>query len=121
MPALSFLNLWDGGLSAALYAGTRNDATLYIANSVADRLPKDILAQVYVDKAAGMNKIFLYQWSLSELNVPFYSEPRIFKDVARNVCGYAREPRDLKLVLKEQRILFKPDSETSYDCAALVR
>ena len=119
-PALSFFNVWDGGLSAALYAGTRNDATLYVTGRLADRLPKSILEHVYVDKAAGMNKIHLYEWSEKEMGVPFYSEPRIFKSVARSVCSYARQPNDLKLVIRQRRVLLSPDLETAYDCGKLL-
>src|SRR5262249_47743996 len=42
LPALSFFNLWDAYLSVSLYAGRRNEVTLFIDNALADRLPKNL-------------------------------------------------------------------------------
>jgi hypothetical protein len=120
-PVLSFFNLWDGYLSSALYSGTRNTANIYVTNSLADRLPKDILQHVYVTEKPGTNTIKLIEWSISELNVPSNPEPRIYKNLARYICAYAHDPSEAKLVIKQTGVLFAPDKELSYDCSSLGR
>jgi len=120
-PALSFFNLWDSDLSAALYAGTRNSPSLYVTNALADRLPKDILQHVFLSGQPGINKIDLFGWSLADLNAPVYPEPRIYKSVGRYLCSYADAPSDVNLVIKRSRVLFVSDLQESYDCTALAK
>ena len=38
-PALSFFDLWDSYLSAALYSGNKNQGAIYMTDAIADRLP----------------------------------------------------------------------------------
>jgi hypothetical protein len=118
-PILSFCNLWDSYLSSALYSGMRNTADIYVANALADRFPKEILQHVYLTGKPGTNIINLFEWSMSELNVPDYPEPRIYKNVARHICTYAHQPSEMKLVIKQTNVLFSADREVSYDCPAL--
>jgi len=120
-PILSFFNVWDGYLSSALYSGLRNTANIYVANSLADRLPKQVLQHVYVTPKPGTNIIHLLEWSMSELNVPIYPEPRIYKNLARHICSYAHQPSEVKLVIKQTNVLFSADKEVSCDCSALAK
>lgn len=119
VPILSFFNCWDEYLSFSLYAGRRNAPTLYVTNAFADRLPKQILQYVFLTDKPGINEINLMKWSAGELNVPIYPEPRIYRNVARSLCPYAHQASDLRLVVKQTRILFSADKEISYDCPAL--
>ena len=41
-PALSFFNLWDSYLSAALYSGNKNQGAIYMTQAVADHLPDEV-------------------------------------------------------------------------------
>ena len=120
-PALSFFNLWDANLSYALYAGRRNTPTIFVTSAFADRLPKELLRCVYMSKRPGVIRFNLDEWSLTELGVPVYSEPRVYKNVARRLCSYEQAPSEMKLVILQKRILFSPDKEISYDCPALTR
>ena len=118
-PALSFFDLWDEYLSYSLYAGRRNEPSIYVTNAFADRLPKELLRYVYVSDTRGINHFDLLEWSVNELNVPIYPEPRIYKAVARRLCSYERAPGEVKLVVRRTRVLFSPDREATYDCPSL--
>ncbi len=108
-PALSFFNLWDNYLSAALYAGNKNEATIYLDGPVFDKLPDAI--QEYVED----DKLDISDWSYGELNVPPYPEIRIYKNVARSLCRYG----DVKLEVRGKAVLFNRVEQLSFDCAAL--
>ncbi len=43
----------------------------------------------------------LYEWSMTELNVPPYPEARVYRRLARRLCRYAEDPRELELIVKE--------------------
>jgi hypothetical protein len=58
------------------------------------------------------------EWSMSELNVPFYSEPSIYKNVARYLCSYAANPSDVTLLIAHTRMLW-PEKHVTYDCSTL--
>jgi hypothetical protein len=118
-PLFSFFNAWDGYFSAALYTDPRNAARLYVTNPLADRLPKRIQEHVYLTDKSGINIIKLNEWALSDLNVGINPEPRIYKGIARHICTYARQPSEVRLVIKQTRVLFSKDKEVSYDCSSL--
>ncbi len=88
-PAFSFFDLWDQELSFALYCTPRNDAELYLSNSLADRLPRPILEHVYLTKQPGTNRLNIAEWSLGEMNVGNYPEPRIYKNIAKSLSVVA--------------------------------
>jgi hypothetical protein len=119
-PALSFFNLWDGYLSSALYSGVRNTGVIYVTDAAKDRLPKEILPHIYPSNKPGTGILILQEWAMSELNAGIYPEPRIYKNLARYICGYARDPSEVKLWIKQSNVLFSPDKQVSYDCPALI-
>ena len=47
-----------------------------------------------------------------------YSETRVFKDIARNLCGRLQDRNQLVLVVKEQRMFFSRP-ETGFRCSQL--
>ena len=119
-PILSFFNLWDGFLSAAIYAGNRNEATLYVNDALAARLPREIQRYLYrTNRPGSLNALFIAEWSLGEIGVPDYPEPRIYKTLGKYVCSYEQQPSEVKLIIMRQRVLFSPDTRMSYDCPAL--
>ena len=120
-PVLSFFNLWDQELSFALYAPMRNEQLIYITNPLADRLPKEILKYVYLSKQPGINNVNLHEWAFDTLNVPAYPEPREYKNLARYLCTYARQPADLRLTIWQSSPLMTERREFSYTCAQLVK
>jgi hypothetical protein len=89
-----------------------------VTNALADRLPKGILEHVYRTDKPGVNVIKLNEWSLSDLNVGVNPEPRIYKGIERRICAYERQPSEMRLVIKQTRVLFSTDKEVSCNCAA---
>jgi len=50
-----------------------------------------------------------------DLNVTPYPEARVYKKVAKDICLHLRNPADLVLIMREQRLFFsKP--EIGYRC-----
>ena len=119
-PILSFFNLWDGYLSSALYAGTRNTSYIYVTDPLKQRLPKEILPHIYSSNKPGTGILILQEWAMSELNAGIYPEPRIYKNLARYICGYVKDPSEMKLWIKQANVLFSPEKQVSYDCPALI-
>lgn len=63
----------------------------------------------------------LYEWSMTELNVPPYPEVRVYRQLARSLCGYADEPRQIELIIKERPALMNGEYQVSQsDCSALL-
>ncbi len=117
-PLLSTVNLWDNYLSWALYAGNKNDASLYISDAVDDKLPEQI-EQYTTEENPSLYKLNVTRWSEGEMNVPAYPEPRIYKNVARAICGYAGKPAEVTLVMRGKLALFDSNRESRYDCSLL--
>jgi hypothetical protein len=92
-----------------------------VTDALKDRLPKEIVEHVYPSNKAGTGILILREWSMSELNAGIYPEPRIYKSLARYVCGYAQDPSEMKLWIKQTNVLFSADRQVSYDCPALGR
>lgn len=116
MPAFSLFDCWDSYLSAALYSGNTDQAVIYISPAVIERLPAAIHPHVWQESQPFF--LDINRWSYGEVNVPLYSEPRIYKNIAKQICTYAGEfSSDVKLRIKLKPNLFTAhrDSEL-YDC-----
>jgi len=116
----SFFNAWDNYRSWALYAGNRNDADVYMTDAVALKLPEDLLEYVY-EEGPDRNSLNLPTWSMGELNVPAYPEPRIYRNLARSLCPYAAKPSAITLIIQGKIALLHSQSRTTYTCAALAK
>ena len=117
LPALSFFNLWDSYLSAALYSGNLTEAQIYLSDAGAASISRDIRSRL-VHTSPDTNVLNLQRWAIEDLNVTPYAETRVFKAVARDVCGGLRDRNQLVLIVKEQRMLFSRP-EIGYRCAQL--
>jgi hypothetical protein len=117
MPLLSFANLWDSYLSAALYSGNLTDALIYTTDEVREMLPEAIRAHI-VKSGANDNELDVQAWATRELNVPAYPETRIHKRIAKSLCDQMGAPAELTLVVREHRLLFGP-SELTFRCPEL--
>jgi len=101
MPALSFFDLWDSYLSAALYSGNTNQAVIYLSPAAIDRMPAAIHPHIWTSSRPFF--LDVNRWSYGELNVPLYPEPRIYKKVAERICAYAgNSSSDIRLRIKEK-------------------
>ena len=116
LPLLSFFNLWDSYLSASLYSGDFPVAVIRINDRVRERLPQTV--QGYVENVNGEWSINPMRWSLRELNVPAYPEPRVFKRIGKSVCAVAEDPSDIRLTIysKPHRLTGERNA-TTYSCA----
>lgn len=114
LPALSFFNRWDSALSAALYSGNVTDAVIYVNDAGRAVLPPPI-RRYLVHTSADTNVLNLQTWATEDMNVVPYSETRIFKRIARNVCAQLPDPADLVLEVREHRLFFS-QPETDYRC-----
>jgi hypothetical protein len=119
MPAFSFFNLWDHYLSAALYSGNRNSGVVYVSDQVFDRLPGKIEDYVTED-GPNRNGLDINAWSFGEMNVPSYPEIRIYRNVARRICGYAVDGSGVELVVRGQLALVNGNRRSIYGCPALI-
>lgn len=118
-PVLSLGGLIDTVLSFPLYSGNRNTASVYVSDAVKDRLPDAVLKYTKeVDR--GVHEVSIFDWSFGELNVEPYPETRAYKNIARYICAYARDPDDVALVVDERHTVINPYGRQSvYRCLDL--
>lgn len=79
LPPLSLFGYWDKYLSAALYSGNTLSAWIQLDDAATRKLPPAILKYQFG------SEIDTFQWAISELNVPPYPEPRIYRALARHL------------------------------------
>lgn len=116
LPLLSLFNLWDSYLSSSLYSGDFQVAVIHINDKVKERLPPDV--QNYAEGVNGEWSINPVRWSVRELNVPPYPEPRVFKKIAGSICRYAEDPSDVRLTIySKPHRLTGARVLTTYSCA----
>ena len=120
MPLFNLFGLWDSYLSGSLLSGHLNAARITISDSVKQRLPANIQQHAEATPNSGEWNINPVRWSLSELNVPPYSEPRVFKSIARSICSYAESNHDVTLTVFSGRgRLTGQRTAQTYDCSQL--
>lgn len=117
LPILSFFNLWDSLLSAALYSGNLTEAEIYVTDAGKASLPAPI-GERFVRTSDNTNVLNLQRWSIEDLNVIPYPETRVFKAIAKYVCSQLDDRTQLVLIVREQRMLFSR-RETGYRCSQL--
>jgi hypothetical protein len=102
-PALSFFNLWDSYLSAALYSGNKSQGAIYMTEAVADHLPDEVDQDV--TEEGDLDELLVNDWSFDELNAPAYPETRIYKNAARKLCEFTAKPSDVRLEVQGKAVL----------------
>jgi hypothetical protein len=117
LPFLSFFNLWDSYLSSALYSGNLTEAQIYLTDAGKASLPPAIRSRA-VQTSPDTNVLSLQRWAVEDLNVTPYPETRVYKDIARAVCGELRDPTQLVLIVREQRMFFSRP-EMGFRCPEL--
>lgn len=120
LPALSLVDLWDSYLSFTLYSGNQRNGTIYMSDAVAGRLPDEVQEVVGVYESEWkVDTLDLEEWSYAELNVPGYPEVRVFRNVARRICGELGNPGELVLVVEGRRFWFRRRRMSVYTCGML--
>jgi predicted DCC family thiol-disulfide oxidoreductase YuxK len=114
LPVLSFFNLWDSFLSAALYSGNLTEAEIYVTDGGRAALPASIGGRL-VQTSANTNILNLQRWAIEDLNVTPYPETRLYKAITRHVCSELPDRSQLVLIVREQR-MFLSKPETGYRC-----
>jgi hypothetical protein len=117
-PVLSFFNLWDSYLSAALYSGNKNLGAIYMTEAVADHLPDSVDDDV-IQEADGLDKLLVNDWSFDELNAPAYPEIRIYKSAARKLCEFAARPADVRLEVQRKWAVANGAAKVTFTCPDL--
>lgn len=100
LPVLSFWGCWDAYLSGALYSGNTAVAVVRVEGEVYERLPDAAKRQVFTTKR-DERMLPLFEWSMSELNVPPYPEPRVYRHIARQICKLVGDESHVELIVKE--------------------
>jgi len=103
LPLLNFTHKWDSYLSFSLYSDKVPLHYIAIENTQVDKID-DRLHEYFVniEGLSGGEIIDINQWSVRELNVPFYPETRVFKNVCRSLCGLGIEPGKLYFLEYQQ-------------------
>ena len=100
-PVLSFAGWWDLYLSSALYSGNTPNVAVRINEEVRERLSPETRQLVFSSKA-GELILPIYEWSMSDLNVPQYPEVRVYKELGRFVCRVGGNHPDIELIIQER-------------------
>ena len=114
LPILSFFNLWDSLLSSAIYSGNLTEAIIYASDAGARDLPAAV-RQYVVHTSPDTNVLNIQRWATQDIDVIPYPETRVFRAIAKNLCGHLTDPAQLVLVVREQRMLFSRP-ESAYRC-----
>jgi hypothetical protein len=101
MPILSFWGWWDQYLSGALYSGNTPVAVIGVDQETYEQLPEPAKRTVFKTKG-GEQMLPLFEWSMTELNVPPYPELRVYKQVTREICKLAKDKNLVQLIVKER-------------------
>ena len=102
LPILSFFGWWDMYLSGALYSGNVEVSVIRIDENLLENLPPKAQKVVIQTKNGEARMLPLFEWAMTELNVPAYPEKRISEQVARNVCKLATDKSKVELIVKER-------------------
>ena len=113
-PFLSFFNYWDSYLSAALYSGNLTEAQIYTTDAGKASLPAAIRSRL-VHTSSDTNVLNIQRWAFEDLNVTPYPETRVYRRIAKDVCNQLRDPAQLVLIVREQR-MFLSKPEAGYRC-----
>jgi hypothetical protein len=117
LPCLSFFNRWDSYLSSALYSGNLTDAQIYLTDAGTASLPVAIRSYA-ARTSADTNVLNLQRWAVEDLNVTPYPETRVYKAITKSVCGDLKDPSQLVLIVREQRMFFSRP-ERGFRCSEL--
>jgi hypothetical protein len=117
LPVFSFFNLWDSYLSSALYSGNLTEAQIYLSDAGKVLLPPPIRSRL-VHTSPDTNVLNLQRWAIEELNVTPYPVTRVDRAIAKSICRELRDPAQLVLIVREQRMFFSRP-EIGYRCVQL--
>ena len=119
LPLLSFFGAWDAYLSSSLYSGNIQNATIIVDAEVVATLPAGVQEELR-PAPEGRASLSVSDWALSDLNVPPYPEPRVFRSIAERVCAYADGAGEVELIILGRPGVFSGDRGVKgFGCADL--
>jgi len=119
MPAFSFVGVWDSYLSWSLYSGNLSEAVIRFSDPDGAGLPEHVRARVKRRKS-GENILDLFTWSVHDVGLEPYPEPRVYRQVARWVCQRASDPTGIRLIIWTRPAIIDGRREaTTYTCGEL--
>jgi len=95
LPLLNIFNLWDHYLSFSLYSDQTNYYYINVKTESKTEIDKSLTPFIidksssyipYIEHISGDLFIDINKWSLTELNVPFYPESRVFNSFSKKFC-----------------------------------
>ncbi len=108
-PALNFVECWDNYLSFSFYSAKVNSYYIAIEENELVKIDKRLNKFfVQIKGLSGGQIIDLNKWSMSELNVPFYPETRVFKKICNSFCELGIGDEKLIFLEVEQPLSSRP-------------
>ncbi|MBL0741939.1 MauE/DoxX family redox-associated membrane protein [Chryseolinea lacunae] len=120
MPALNFAGWWDHYLSFSLYADRIN--YLFVAIEASEMKNLNGRYNPYVIQVPGLSGgsiVNVEAWSMAELHVPVYPEPRVFNVIAQRFCSH--DIPEGKIVFMETTLPLSSTTLQTYTCARFSR
>ena len=110
LPGLNFFGYWDDYLSATLYSGRSVEGYIFVTDEGAKFVPKQL--DPYLIRHLDRIGFDVFRWSMAELNVPSYPQPRVFQSVARSLVNMGIPEKEMTLVLTDRPGLITSQSAT---------
>ncbi|MFC5271120.1 hypothetical protein [Adhaeribacter terreus] len=87
LPALNFAGYWDNYLAFSLYSEKVNDYYIIVAETALPQIDNELSAYfLKSDQLQGGQIIDVNKWAYTEMNVPFYPETRVFRQICLPFC-----------------------------------
>jgi hypothetical protein len=114
MPVMSFFGVWDSFVSAALYSGNKNKASIVFEE---EKLPSQFAGIASKMKETGKVSFTVFSWSMDILHVPSYDEERVYRQIYKKVCNVYGD-YDPEMIISGKRYLWiGAQEEQSFSCA----
>lgn len=109
LPALNFVDRWDGFLSSSFYSGKLRDGWIYLTAKGASHLPPEYREgnEGFVPETPNRFRLDIQRWSMSRLNAPPYAEPRFYAGVVRKLASRGVPREEMTLVVRDVPALTK--------------
>lgn len=87
LPALNYVDRWDGYLSMSYYSGRLLDGWIYLTARGVDQLPAryKLGSPAWVEESPGRFRLNVTRWANDRMNVPPYPEPRVYLSVVERL------------------------------------
>lgn len=118
LPFLAFFKLWDNYLSFKLYSGNNGLFCVAVQREEAHKIPKSLHPYLRLsNRVDNYYLIYVNSWAMDELNVAFYSQTRVFKQVGKSFCESGFDSDKLRFIVFETD--FNSGHYTETPCAEI--